>query len=334
MNWAIGIGTQDGKLAAGIAAASGEVRLKRLDALIEEGIPAPSVRQKKVGLITNLKTWQLVAPDEYIAAHGLDTQQALMSRHQIFEFKVRDTIVQVPALVLIRALFYPAKQLLPTMFGPQALDAIGFLDDDVLHIEKSRTHVNYHWANEIVVSQLRWLYAFPSANRSAHSVHEHALRGIIGLTLPDAVITLAASGKKLGSTYFATEVRISKIVAQEASFSHVTSLPATIIEASNSLSIPADETIPLRDGSSDLSDDEWALVAPILLSKSNHRFRLSQRDLFDAILTKLSTGTPWRKLSLRSGTYVHASQAYRVWKSEYGTFGPALEMLKRLRSRN
>lgn len=330
MNWVLGIGVEQNKLMAMILNEDGTNTAAPLECLVTTGTPLSSVVQKKTGLVTDMGTWKPVAPTDYLSAYDIQIPAGSMSDHQVYEFQVRDTKVQVPALVLLRALFLPSKYLLPTMFRPQALDEVGYLNGAELEIQADWVQPGYRCMTDAIRNTLRWMFAFPSANEMALSVHENALRGAIALRLPKAVARLSVRGRKIENTYYATEVVISKIIAQEAAFSFANGISSLITEARGSSAKAPDESIPLRDSQVALSDVEWRLVEPVLLANGRGTTKLSQRDLFDAILWKLHSGMPWRKVTYKTGSYVHASQAYRIWL-ERGTFEATLDLLRTLR---
>jgi hypothetical protein len=331
MNWGTGVTTESGRIVAKVTTNTENSKVVKLEDLVREGVPTAEGLQRKHGIVSSFRNWRKVSLDSYAAAYCLNNEIVKTSKHQVFEFQVRETLFQVPALVLMRALFYPAKHLLAPMFRPQSLDDLGFLDGDILNITGGRVRDGYTWASDTVLSCLRWMYSFPSAYRMAHSVHEHAMQGIIGLTLPEASVRLVVTGKKIDNTYYVNEMTLTKIEAKETAFPWLPKLSSTVMEYERGSPTVAKNTILLRDNCTPLSNDEWHSIEPILLAHSNYRFRLSQRDLFDCILAKFHSGTPWRKVECKSGTYIHACQAYRVWK-EHGTFGPALEELNRLRA--
>ena len=55
----------------------------------------------------------------------------------------------------------------------------------------------------------------------------------------------------------------------------------------------------------DLSDDEWALLEP-LMPKSRKSARADDRKIMNAIFYVLRTGMPWRDLPERYGPYTTA----------------------------
>lgn len=62
----------------------------------------------------------------------------------------------------------------------------------------------------------------------------------------------------------------------------------------------------------DLSDDEWALLEP-LLPKSRKSARVDDRKIMNAIFYVLRTGMPWRDLPERYGPYTTAYNRFNRW---------------------
>ena len=330
MNWAIGIGTEDGELVGYIMDRQrGKITLN-LDNFAYQGAPMTSKMQSKQSCITNFSSWSVVDPGDYATTYGIDSSAVRRGKHDVFEFKVRNTTVQVPALVLMRALFHPAKILLPIMFRPQPLDDIGFMDEHQF-VMYTKTDSRYHsWTNPILDSCLRWMYTFPSANVMAHSVHENAMRGIVGLSLPRAEIRCRISGRKVGGTYFAAKLAISRIQAHEHSFIDLPAFPSLIFDTNlsrNQLSQIA--PLPLSDVR--LSNAEWEAIKPLLLGKSEEAYKISQRELFESVLEKIKSGNSWKAMECKNGIRNNAWQAYRDWQRR-GVFNRALDALRLLRT--
>lgn len=327
MSWFLGIGVEQNKLAGMVLNSKSQQVLEPLENFATMGIPSTSKSQKKSGLVTEFGTWKQVGPVDYLKAYNIQIPDGVRSKHQVYEFQVRDTKVQIPALVLMRALFSPSRHLLPMMFRPQVLDDVGYLSGSDLKIQADWVQPGYRCMTDAIRSTLRWLFAFPSANEMAHSVHENALQGAIALKLPKAVVRLSVRGKKIENTYYANEIVISKIIAQEPTFNYAIGISSLVTEAPCPRAKAPDESIPLRDNQVALSDVEWQLVEPVLLANGRGPVKLSQRDLFDAVLWKLHSGMPWRRMTYKTGSYVHASQAYRNWL-ERGSFKTALDLLR------
>jgi len=62
----------------------------------------------------------------------------------------------------------------------------------------------------------------------------------------------------------------------------------------------------------DLSDDEWALLEP-LMPKSRMSARVDDRMILNAIFYVLRTGMPWRDLPERYGPYTTAYNRFNRW---------------------
>ena len=62
----------------------------------------------------------------------------------------------------------------------------------------------------------------------------------------------------------------------------------------------------------DLSDEEWALLAP-QLPKSRKSGRIDDRKILNAIFYVLRTGMPWRDLPERYGPYTTAYNRFNRW---------------------
>ena len=62
----------------------------------------------------------------------------------------------------------------------------------------------------------------------------------------------------------------------------------------------------------DLSDEEWALLEP-LLPKSRLSARVDDRKIVNAIFYVLRTGMPWRDLPARYGPYTTAYNRFNRW---------------------
>ena len=62
----------------------------------------------------------------------------------------------------------------------------------------------------------------------------------------------------------------------------------------------------------DLSDDEWAVLEP-LMPKSRKSARADDRRILNAIFYVLRTGMPWRDLPERYGPYTTAYNRFNRW---------------------
>lgn len=63
----------------------------------------------------------------------------------------------------------------------------------------------------------------------------------------------------------------------------------------------------------DLSDTEWAVIAPLLPDKPRGMARVDDRKVLNGIFYILRTGSPWRDLPERYGPYTTAYNRFNRW---------------------
>ena len=63
----------------------------------------------------------------------------------------------------------------------------------------------------------------------------------------------------------------------------------------------------------DLSDSEWAVIAPLLPNKPRGVSRVDDRRVLNAIFWILRTSSPWRDLPERYGPYTTAYNRFNRW---------------------
>lgn len=79
----------------------------------------------------------------------------------------------------------------------------------------------------------------------------------------------------------------------------------------------------------DLSDEEWAIVAPLLPKPGRGKHRVDDRRIVNAIFYVLRTGAPWRDLPGRYGPYTTAYNRFNRW-AKRGIWLKVFEELARL----
>ena len=339
---AIGIGFKGNQLTTYVLTQGAEVEAVPLSDLYRRGLPSVA-RTKPVRrrIDTNFADWKLVGADEYLAAFGLLLPKGVSVEQQFFQVDVGNRRFVIPALALMRALFRPSKHLLPTMFGPQALDQVCRLQTSVEGVMS--LVVDARWATDGVTSRhsdwsspLAWMTAHPSAYAMAGSVHDHAMASAIGVTLPSADARIVFRGIEKDRTMFVTEASVMTVTPSDKPDFQVSGLGAVVIlhggaqqKGGGDAEGCAQFAVPLRaDGTHELSDAEWAQIEPIIASGRAKPipFKHPQRDILDGVLCKLSSGTPWRKVSYKAGNCLNASGAFRTWAAR-GVLGKMLAVL-------
>ena len=345
MDWATGINIQNGRFTGGLLQADGSVVSAPLTDLTTKGVPTPSLKTKHVGEVA-FSSWIPSSAAEYLTAFGYHGFEKDGSNHEIFEATVAGKRVVVPALVFMRALFRPARYLLPEMFKAQVLDKFCFVDHTT---QPARLNIDAFWFQDgymqgygEIEKPLSWMCFFPSANLMAASVHERALAGQISFAMPEGTAQVSFLGQAVGGVLFVTEMTIFSVHTDETPFEMATNHPQDILfregaaaRAQKLVEIGTAEQIDVPchiDGSVELTDTEWAMVGPILLKGERAKGQqLSQRHIFEGILSKFASGVGWRDQQYRAGNWNNARFAHRTWLAR-GTFNPALKTLQELRA--
>jgi hypothetical protein len=343
MEWALGIGIEGRRFVARVAR-GGHVESVPLDDIWRRGLPAPgSTRRNRETL--NFSHFEPADSSKYCAATGIDLPVGEPNQHQVFEVRVAKRTFVIPALVLMRALFRPTRYLLPTMFGPQALDRVGWVSQSAggtsLFIDAPWGKASRAGRYSDSVGQLSWMFAHPSSRTMSDSVHTNALKGAIAMSLPDATCTGVFYSVGAGHKRYVTSCSLHKIQPVDLPIVQLTGLESTVTLVESPVlhhtgscrAKPLAMRIPARpDGSMALSEHEWTLIEPVLKQgrARDTESELSQRAILDGVLAKLANGTPWRSSRFAEGTWCNASFAYRTW-SERGAFAEVLRVLEAVR---
>lgn len=342
MDWVRRIVTSGGELRAEVEAANNQVSKLVLTELARCGVPTPKalVRQK---LEVRFADFNTCSAHEYLAHFGMCARAADTDLHQVFEVESDGVRYLVPALVMMRALFRPTEHLLHRMFAPSALERTCRLD---CVGEELRVVVDAPWANLAAVSRnsdwegpLRWMMLSPSARRLADSVHQYAMAGLIAMDLPDGQAKVVFAGVRGPEAVLVTEVRILTVRPSDAPdlpaadwVPRVDYINRDWLAGRNTRDSLLFEVPPRDDGGIELSNEEWAVVAPLLAGtrKVNRPYQLCQRAIFDGILGKLATGKSWREATYKVGDWRNAATSYNRWNSR-GTFSEAMQALRDMR---
>jgi transposase len=340
MEWVTGIGIEGGQFVGNMLSSSIDDRNIHLGDLVTMGIPNDDTNRKMV--TQEFSQWRSVDPGEYISGFDNEMAKKVTKGHLVFETNDKRTRILIPALALMRSLFRPVQALLPMVFRAQAIQQVCHLD---LSVIPARLIVVANWYKSYleklgdVTSALDWMSSFPSAARMAASAHQHALRGIIGLTLPKARARLSLHGKRIGHALHVTKVIVRELKAMEPPFDFAGGASRRITyrkrpPGTAGLTVHSVH-VPLREnGSADLTDQEWQLIAPILLKHLHpKKARLDQRLLFDGILRKFAFNLGWSKVQYRVGNRVNATYAFRTW-TQKGTFQSSVNVLAASRRTN
>lgn len=342
MEWTRGIVANGGELWADVESTSRGTCLVALTELYRRGLPVIAKKVSKT-LTVNFRDFSSCNARSYTDYFGIQVTEGKVRAHQVFEVKQHGRTYLVPALALMRALFKPSTKLLHEMFAPSALERTLWLDYsngtvnivvDAKWATSSAEERNINWQRP-----LGWIASHPTARRMADSVHQHAMAGHLALDLAHCEAEVVFSGVQGPKALLVTEVRILSITPSECpdlpvvGYEHKMDFLDRNWAKGRNLRKTISEQVPAHaDGTFDLTDQEWAAIAP-LLSEARERsrpYKLCQRSLFDGILSKLGTGESWRRSSYKVGDWRNASTSCNRWKRR-GVLEQALVVLRQMR---
>ncbi len=325
MEWALGIEVEDRRLVARVLRQDGEVETVELDALHRRGLPTSVERVHQRSREICWGDFRTVDSREYVDALGLRPTGQTINSHMVFEVAHGQLRYLVPALVLIRAMCRHSSPLIPVMFAPQAIDRISDFDwsegTPRLVILDSALYGGRTAIRDNLTKVVEWLKIFPSAFRAAASIHDIAMAGGIGMTLPGGRANVNFRGHRSGSNVFVTDMSIQAVTPDELPS---LSLPwpqekVHLHSPSNAESKLVDVdsacVTPKSDGSFELTDKEWESIAPMMSRGRQNRGGapiLDQRKVLDGLLTKLGSKAAWLKATYTVGTATNAQHLFRT----------------------
>lgn len=332
MKWANGTSLVNNKLELELTNTTGEVYSTDIGEVLSLKIPSNESRYKSRAQTTDFDSWSTnMEFHEYCDAFAIPHHSELSSRHQLYEFRIDTTRYVVPALVLMQAIFKPNNRLLPLLFRPDQLGSISYIKTSTAG---ASTVLCSPWSNynrinaELVSERLDWVNFYPSAKKMLHSVFQNALKGWLKLELPKAKIKMMCFGVRKDETLYVSGISIKELVPTEAPSVPVQQRYNEALEnKKNSIDVSF-----LRPDNFRLSDYEWSEIEGNLLEKNKAitRHILNQKLIFEDILYRLITGTPWEKINYQTGNMLNATYAYGTWRKD-GRLKAAIMKLRELR---
>lgn len=345
MEWLLGLRRSFGATEARILNVDGGVDRVQLSELHRRGSPSIKAEVKLRGEV-NLRTLLPTDAGPELQRLGLKLPPSEANQHQAFETEVDGQVVVLPTLLLMRALFAPAKFFLPAVFQAQALDYLTWLTPTEAGF---RMVIDANWYRTAVfTSNIRdcapvfiWLRSCRTAEAMVSSIHRNSLGGAVALDPPEATVDVKLAGVPLGRRLLVTELRLMKLAANEApslvveGFSPSVPYAARVVSGKRLGERVAPRTdIPAHpDGTYEISDSEWEELRPTFASKYPGRVVLDQRRILDGVLRKLATGLPWRSMTYSVGDWKNAAFACHHLKKR-GRLEGFLSQLRDLRSKH
>lgn len=335
MLWIDGVGRQAGQLALLIVdtqRARMHAPLARLGDTLRMG---PATRAR---VATDFASWTAQTAAPFWTAQGISGQE-LRNGHGVYHFKHGAHDYLVPASVLIAAIMRPIRLVHRYLFSPQGLDAFCApcveADGAIgLQLPSYQIFGRRGSVPQGLMATYSWMHCFPSARAMWDSIYQYAIHGRLDVSLPKALATLTLRSVRQGNYHLVTEMSVVSLRALETpyAFANAHSTELTFHESAGldwSTLRQAKSDIPLRNGRSGTSDDEWSEISPFIERSDKRKY--DARAVVDAILEKLATGTPWRKMPL-DGLTTPIVQATYQRMTQDGRWASVREALLKSRS--
>ena len=342
MEWALGITANLGGIE--IAQSNGQLKIESIGSLSNVGLPTAS-KEKRLPYTGDLSSWELGAADAYLEAYGISLPENVVNRQTVFLIHDKKTVIHVPAIVLMRALFKPSHTVLLTVFRPGGIDELSFVDYSVNppkvviddhHLEKhiSRTHSG---ANRD--KPLQWLQLSKSARNCAYSVFKYACEGKLGFDLPKGHLQIIFHGRLIEGNLYVAKANVVAITTpaedsltkrQEKFYFHA--MASAVRKPTASIK---DLIFPKRpDGSILVNEQEWLSISPIFkANRGKQNTDEYQRNLLNTIIQKRSSGLSWKKTPCSGISIIDLKTTFRRWMTT-GRINSVIEELNNLRKIN
>lgn len=325
MDWVEGLERRDGALVARVVCLGKPCRLEALGAMrLSE---ATSPRAHRVRVDVDFKSWSTASAHEYLA--GLGVELDVTERHRVFSVSHDGVRYLIPTLVLMKAMFRPFSQLTPFLFAPNGLELMSIPDprgpEPSVHLMPGVLDT-YSRRTASVREPLSWYWSFPTARHCWDSAYAWARKGHLALDLPKGKIRLVIKGKLNSGTCYVTDCSVIRVDIEEdpydfarnhreyICFHEGASLGAQRKGKKGRPTPLSDGKLLIHGGTWCLSDDEWAAIKQIVVPTTSNGGRNRKhdlRDLLDGIVEKVGSGTPWQKMTYKSGDWRNACWEYR-----------------------
>jgi transposase len=283
---------------------SGEEHLIPLKLMHQHRLPKPRVPRSM--FVTSFSSWTQASAAQYASMFGIT--KGVTNHHVVYKFRKGNFTVMVSALELQRALMSCPSQVVDMLYHPQGIDLMcaPLLGEGTFEMRmlQKRTIKNTLRTADKFVRRLDWFYPFPSAYRAWKSVYRHATNGKIAMTLPNAEIQCSVQGERDGNTIYARDICIFRITPLEEPLEWAQSIRREFkfhgTKAARHLQAQiSDSRLQTRNGDWKLTDEEWAIVEPLIHTVGVHCGRPSKFDLrqiIDCIIEKLGACKSWNEV--------------------------------------
>ncbi len=284
-------------------AANGQRTELPLSKLSHDGLPSKRARFDVRG---ELGTWAAADFAEYCAGLGVVLPAWATPRHQVFTHQLADGMTAyVPALVLMRAFFWPNAEVLPAAFTSHNVDQFAYVnyanEPPVVTVMKGLNFFRAFDAREGNDRYLKWLHGSRSARACCQAVELQAMKGWLGLKLPEGTFDLTLVGHREGAAFYATAVELHS----------VTVLAEDNISGQDEIFYlhrsPTTSAMRRAEGiDTNITVDEWQALQPLLMAREFE----AGPDFLRLMLKRLANGH-WDRAD--PGVVCEAGHVLRSW---------------------
>jgi hypothetical protein len=308
MEWASSVDILQGQIT--ISPATGALFSVDLSQLSTRGLP----RQAKSRHTIRVRLQNAQASQELSinVRRALALPCSVSASHRIFHYDLHGRRYIIPALALMRAFFFPSRVFLARMFGPHALDQMGFIDVDSSPPQLKTLTGLMPGVSEVHRAAFRavllWLLGYPSARRMAGTIHRLATLGRIDMQLPFAIAHLEVSGISVENAFCVTKCRLLSILPEEKPLYKIDFETELVMQRihDNVYEVPRSGS-----GTVQISDTEWNDIRTLIELSPAAFKHFPERDLLNAVLSKLAYGTNWGNIEYPQGASKTVYSAYR-----------------------
>lgn len=337
MEWAEAIVTEGRSLAVSVINSLGEQAVLPIQELSSRGVPSTTSCKRGPARI-RLSDLKRCSADEYLDYFEVKPSKEAPAQ-AVFRYIAADgAIWQIPALVMMRAVFKPNSLLLEQVFRPQSLEllAVGARGPKAsprFLMAGTRMARNEKYNP---TPSLNWFWRDQRAWAMAHSVHKYAMDGWLDLDLPDVEVELGVKGLESQRRLFVTSASIRTVYISpdlpggepvKLTLNGAATAGLSVAGVQQKLRVQA-----AADGRLTTNEQEWCALAEHLKSRNRPSRPDRRKELFDGLLEKLSGQvSAWRRLG-KPGLSWHLHESYyRKWTAS-GELKAMLDTLEALRT--
>lgn len=337
MEWAEAIVIEGRSISARVVDATGARTVVPTASLSVRGLPTAE-SYGRPPMRVRLSALEREPSNKYLEAFGMPAVPDACS-HAVYKVHGRKGVTwRIPALVLLRAIFWPTRFLMEPLFRPQFLDLCAFgtrgPSSSPQFVGTSATCMSADARKSLPA--LSWFWQDKLAWEMACSVHDYAMRGRIDIDLPPTEVELGIEGLTVGRSHFATKASIRTVYLQpedptaEPVRLHLNAAASTGGSVAGKLA--QFRVVRELTGGQLTTEEEWTALVGCLKERRKSKFEGARKQIFDGLLMRIGgEARNWEQLGNDFISPKIYESYYRKWTAS-GELEAMLAVLRGLRS--